>query len=217
MNRGIRFAELLSRDDLEGWRSEVRKVFFKQFNVEKRTGTAEQQEQYAAAHLMAQCQQLFQFLAKNPDSLKLDDESRKMIRSEAARRTGLEFAEDVDETTVNAMWSELSHSMLTSEIDIGMQAPPNERTSFLEGLTKAAKEPWPDTPERFGVRTLVTSVSLLYFEDEVEKCGSVPELHRWLSGIAGEGKLGEIKWLEKFCQRVGLRFRERGRPRNPKT
>lgn len=217
MNRGVRFAVLLIRDDLEGWRAAVREAFFKQFNVEKRSGTTEQREQYAGAHFLAQIQQVFQSLAENPDWLELDEESRKLIRSQSADRTGLELVEDVDESTVAAMWSALSHSMLMSEIDDGMRARPADRTAFLEGMSKAAETPWLDEFEQFAARTLFTCTFLLYYEDEIENCGSVSELHRWLTDIAGDGKLGEISWLKKFCQRAGLKFRERGRPKNEKT
>jgi hypothetical protein len=45
---------------------------------------------------------------------------------------------------------------------------------------------------------------------------SVTELHQWLTRILGEQRVGDRKRVEKICERIGLRFREPGRPpKNP--
>jgi hypothetical protein len=44
---------------------------------------------------------------------------------------------------------------------------------------------------------------------------SLTELHEWLTKILGEQKVGDRKRVEKICERIGLKFRKRGRPRNP--
>jgi hypothetical protein len=47
----------------------------------------------------------------------------------------------------------------------------------------------------------------------VEKLRSIPELHRSLCRIFGTHLVGDLKRIEKMCQRLDLRFGPRGRPR----
>jgi len=46
---------------------------------------------------------------------------------------------------------------------------------------------------------------------------SVTQLHAWLTRIFGPALAGDRKRTEKICQRIKLRFRERGRPRKNPT
>lgn len=51
----------------------------------------------------------------------------------------------------------------------------------------------------------------------VARMESVTELHVWLCRILGPQKVGERDRVRKICQRIGLKFRERGRPRTNGT
>lgn len=217
MNRGLRFAELLSSGDLPGWRGEVLKSFKKQFRAEKQTGTQEQKEQYGGAYLLMQFLQLFQALRRNPSALPIDDKARAMMRTEAGRRSGAEFSQDTDETTVYAIWEEILETIITQAFECHIQGKTNSKAVFLEGLAKASKEPWLNPTHSPADTAFPIYATLLYYEDEIEKCGSVPDLHRWLCDLCGERQIGDIKRLEKLCQRIGLKFRGRGRPRKPKV
>lgn len=67
--------------------------------------------------------------------------------------------------------------------------------------------------------TLATDVhlALLMWWRIVSRFRSVTELHRWLTRILGPQRVGDKKRIEKICQRIGLRFRSRGRPRKNQT
>lgn len=47
----------------------------------------------------------------------------------------------------------------------------------------------------------------------VEQLGSVRALHEMLRRSMGEHRVGELKRVEKICQRIGLHFRKPGRPK----
>ncbi len=51
----------------------------------------------------------------------------------------------------------------------------------------------------------------------VAQLNSVTHLHRWLGLVLGPARAGERKRTEKICERIGLRFRPRGRPRKNPT
>lgn len=51
----------------------------------------------------------------------------------------------------------------------------------------------------------------------VEKLGSVRELHQCLCRIFGNHPVGDMKRVEKMCQRLGLHFGPRGRPKKLAT
>jgi hypothetical protein len=217
MNRGLRFAESLSTDDAPGWRGEILKSLKNQFHPVKRTGTPEQLSQYGGAYLLLQFLQLFQALRQNPNILPIDQEARELIISEASAQSGVEISPSTNEAAIYGMWEEILETILTQAFEAHIQGKTDSNAAFLEGLTKAAREPWLDPTHNPVDTAFPIYATLLYYQDEVEKCRSVPELHRWLSDIFGESLIGDIKRLEKICQRIGLRFRGRGRPRKPKS
>ncbi len=59
--------------------------------------------------------------------------------------------------------------------------------------------------------------TMWFFWGFVEKLESVRELHDWLrSTVKWADDRGKMKCIEKICERIGLRFRSRGRPcKNP--
>jgi hypothetical protein len=54
---------------------------------------------------------------------------------------------------------------------------------------------------------------LLVAWESVENLGSVRALHMALCRVFGNHMVGQLKRVEKMCQRLGLSFGPRGRPR----
>jgi len=48
--------------------------------------------------------------------------------------------------------------------------------------------------------------------EKIESLRSTPELHKWLKAELGENAVGDLKRIEKICERIGIKF-PRGRPR----
>jgi hypothetical protein len=90
-----------------------------------------------------------------------------------------------------------------------------EAVSFFQGFAKGISKPG----LRSGTAALSTTATVIYQKlyfhwREVEQLQSVPELRTFLirNGLS-EPVLGEPERLEKLCERMGLSFRKRGRPR----
>jgi len=47
----------------------------------------------------------------------------------------------------------------------------------------------------------------------VAQLGSIHALHGWLVRLFGGHRVGELKRIEKICQRIGLHYRKPGRPK----
>lgn len=54
---------------------------------------------------------------------------------------------------------------------------------------------------------------MLHFWRRVDGMKSVHELHQWLIRVFGSQRIGDLKRIEKICQRIGLSYRKPGRPR----
>jgi hypothetical protein len=67
--------------------------------------------------------------------------------------------------------------------------------------------------------TLATDIyfAMMIWWRYVARLNSVAELHLWLSRVLTPAKVGELKRVEKISQRIGLRFRQRGRPKKIQT
>jgi len=57
---------------------------------------------------------------------------------------------------------------------------------------------------------------MLYHWRVVERLDSVRALHDLLRRSMGESRVGDLKRIEKICQRVGLHYRKSGRPKSSK-
>lgn len=67
--------------------------------------------------------------------------------------------------------------------------------------------------------TLATEIhfALMIWWRFVARLDSVAALHSWLSRVLSPSKVGELKRVEKITQRLGLRFRSKGRPKKIQT
>ena len=72
------------------------------------------------------------------------------------------------------------------------------------------------TERRLGVNERITWV-MFQFWKPISKFQSVAQLHRLLSAAAKpKGIEITLKRVEKLCQRIGLKFKGRGRPKGSK-
>jgi hypothetical protein len=92
-----------------------------------------------------------------------------------------------------------------------LQPDERERLAFFQGIIEGLSKP--GFPSRFTDATAIYQ-RLLFHRKEVEKLKSVRELREFLlsRGLTPQS-LGELKRLEKLCQRIGLSFAEPGRPK----
>lgn len=97
------------------------------------------------------------------------------------------------------------------------RGPIHDLVEFRRGQADGIQGYGPGTP---GDRTdLSTDILFLLgmFWRVVVRFRSVTDLHLWLTRLLGPQKVGDKKRVEKICERVGLSFRKRGRPRKNPT
>jgi hypothetical protein len=75
-----------------------------------------------------------------------------------------------------------------------------------------AKKPGERIAGDIGGTTFEIYLFLLMYWRVVEQFKSVSQLHEVLRKVLGENRTGDLKRIEKLCQRIGLHFRKPGRP-----
>ena len=100
---------------------------------------------------------------------------------------------------------------------IVMQQDLRDQRMFFDGFNAALKK---GTITKNGELVGIGSATLIYFALAMtgdkrlrENIGSVHELHRRLVKMFGSNAIGDLKRVEKMCQRIGLHFRKPGRPK----
>ena len=68
----------------------------------------------------------------------------------------------------------------------------------------------------FGSTTFGIYHFMLWHWREVDQLDSVRALHELLRRSMGEHRVGDLKRIEKICQRIGLHYRKPGRPKTSK-
>jgi hypothetical protein len=97
--------------------------------------------------------------------------------------------------------------------------PYKSSSAFLLAFAKSNRiEPDDLATERaMGVGEIIAFVMISFWK-HVEKFQSVAQLHRFLQAACKpSGIVITLKRVEKLCQRIGLRFKGRGRPRKIQT
>jgi hypothetical protein len=94
------------------------------------------------------------------------------------------------------------------------QPDPLERLAFFQGIAEGLSKP--GVPARFTDATSIYNRLFVHRQD-IAKLKSVRELREFLlrCGLS-EQALGDPKRLEKLCERIGLSFAGRGRPKHTK-
>jgi hypothetical protein len=86
--------------------------------------------------------------------------------------------------------------------------------AFCEGLSKSeAKIPVDPESKDFPRTTTRIYFIMMVNWRVIGGLRSVRELHEWLRRVCGSQVIGELKRVEKMCQRIGLSFGKPGRPR----
>jgi len=95
--------------------------------------------------------------------------------------------------------------------------PYEDMTNFLGGFAAGfSRKPRTLGIGQFGSTNFEIYVLLLMYHPFIEQLGSVSALHAWLRRVMGEYRTGDLKRIEKICQRIDLRFRKPGRPKTAK-
>ncbi len=95
--------------------------------------------------------------------------------------------------------------------------PYQDMTDFLGGFAEGfSHKPKTSGLGQFGSTNFEIYVLLLMYHPFIEQLSSVSALHAWLRRVQGEYRTGDLKRIEKICQRIGLHFRKPGRPKMAK-
>ena len=108
---------------------------------------------------------------------------------------------------------EMLKGFLRSIRKMYLHAPINEAAEFFEGLADGFKG-LDMRGSLYGMGTSITPimVTLMIYWPLVQEMKSIPQLHRWLCIMDGKAKVGELKRVEKICERIGLTLKGPGRP-----
>lgn len=92
----------------------------------------------------------------------------------------------------------------------------HEASEFHRGLSSGLQGVGHGVPGDRSNHATDVYLALLVWWRFIPRLGSVTLLHRWLGQVLGPARAGDRKRTEKICERIGLKFRDRGRPRiNP--
>jgi hypothetical protein len=93
-----------------------------------------------------------------------------------------------------------------------------EMTEFLLAYSEAfSRKPKKQGVADIGNPTIEIYFFMLTFWRAVNAMRSVHQLHQVLVGVFGPHRVGNLKRVEKICQRIDLHYRKPGRPKNLKT
>ncbi len=91
--------------------------------------------------------------------------------------------------------------------------PLNELSEFHRGMAVGLHGMGPGSVEDKSNLATEILFFVAMFWRLVVRLKNVRELHAWLTRMLGASKVGDRKRVEKICQRIGLHFGQRGRPR----
>ncbi len=86
--------------------------------------------------------------------------------------------------------------------------------SFFRGFSMAIQKGSLTETGQLSGETSTTKIygMLVMHSDFISRLQSVRELHEWLQMMLGKYVVGNLKRVEKICERIGLSFRPPGRP-----
>jgi hypothetical protein len=110
-------------------------------------------------------------------------------------------------------WYEAMRGMAKQALASSVDQTYEDMRDFLLGFSDGFSR----KPKNFGAgdmgnTTFKVYLFMLLFWRQIQQMKSVPELHRSLVVMLGAQQVGELKRIEKICQRIGLSFRKPGRP-----
>jgi hypothetical protein len=96
--------------------------------------------------------------------------------------------------------------------------PYEDMTEFLLAYSEAfSRKPKKPGMADIGNPTTEIYFFILTFWRAVSALRSVHQLHQNLVKVFGPHRVGDLKRIEKICQRIDLRFRKPGRPKRAET
>ena len=106
------------------------------------------------------------------------------------------------------------HRLAKRGLRSALEQPFDDANEFLLGFSQAFSR----KPRTNNASDIGTSATQIYFYmficwRVVESMQSVHQLHHWLVKSFGPYRIGDLKRVEKVCQRIGLRYRKPGRPK----
>jgi len=117
-------------------------------------------------------------------------------------------------------WIDQYRAMILVEVDRALQdaitQPPARKLAFFEGYTLGAQRECLSATGTIPGATNATicDIFMVFNVGFIERLHSVHELQHWLELLLGPDVAGDVKRVEKFCQRRNLKFAKPGRPRN---
>ena len=89
-----------------------------------------------------------------------------------------------------------------------------DMSDFLAAFSAAfARKPEKYKSGDIGSTNFEIYIFLVMYWRQIETLNSVAELHQLLRKMMGEHRTGDLKRIEKICQRIALHFRKPGRPK----
>ncbi len=89
-----------------------------------------------------------------------------------------------------------------------------DMTDFLLAYSSAfARKPKTFRAGEIGSTNFEIYIFFIMYWRVIEQLKSVSDLHQLLRKVFGEHRTGDLKRIEKICQRIGLHFRKPGRPK----
>jgi hypothetical protein len=112
------------------------------------------------------------------------------------------------------LWYPAFIKFIKETLDSACDRPYGEAVTFVQAFSDAMaiKPSDLETERTMGVGEKITFVMILEWRS-ISKLQSVRQLHRILdAALRPQGVVVTLKRVEKLCQRIGLKFRGRGRP-----
>jgi hypothetical protein len=99
-------------------------------------------------------------------------------------------------------------------VAIAVRQPFKDVRQFFRGFSMAMQKGSMTEQGELAGATSTTKIYTMFafYSDFVLRLQSVHELHEWLCMMLGKLLIGDIKRVEKICERIGLNFRPPGRP-----
>ena len=152
-----------------------------------------------------------------PLSPRVEEESERWIDSQADKICSNPKLVNSSMRTVNKLheWRPVFDKYIDETLVSARKRPYPESSAFLDAFGKANVIKPDDlaTERTMGVGEKIAYIMFMFWQP-ISKFESVAQVHRFVSAAAKpSGVVITLKRVEKLCQRIGLKFKGRGRPK----
>jgi len=124
-----------------------------------------------------------------------------------------EFSLTADEATLVEQGRHVLKVQIGSDAEFLLDLHPGLAATFFDGLAEGLSEfAKAGAPGRQTTAAPIYIFLVIYWQ-EIEMLGNLATLHQWLIERLSTNMVGDLKRIEKLCQRIGLKFKGPGRPR----